>query len=766
MAGFNLTSEQKAVINHPIGYHARVLAVAGSGKTTTMAYRIQHLIQDVHINPASIRVLMFNRLARYQFIERLKEIGLSKSSQPNVQTFHAFSGQFISSLVSKNKIPGDLNYWVNDKEELIRITVLNAINKLEKEGLLQESEVDPDIAMQAISLWKGSLIPPDRAGFKENIKIPLVYREYEKIRNEKHAITFDDFIPIVIGHLQNDAETRADWNGRAQNIIVDEYQDVNYGQQRLIELLAGDHADIMVIGDDDQTIYEWRGARPNYIIQEFIKVFHNKPHKDYHLSNSFRFGPIIAQCAYNTIKFNKSRVEKSLVSRFIEKPTDLQVVEHQTEQETDTNKELAQQIALLVRSRSVDPSKVIVLCRMFAQLSGIQTQFLAYKIPFRVIGQQPFWNRREIRVLLEYLEFAINLNEPANNISRKWLIDIVNTPSRKIKRDDISNLMDGAILQSITNRQALQSLVVNPNTPLYSSQQERIIELIELLDNIQLRINDGRRSGELLEWIVNRLDYLSHFDNYYGKGEESFDRKESITNFIIYATQQNRQIAQFIDDVKNLDSTRGVPEDQQIVMTTVFRTKGLEYDYVFIPDCTEGFFPCLYESNNMIFDKTDQIQEPIPSESIENERRLFYVAITRAKKGAYIGTTTSRTSSHSNLRSILPSRFIDEMQYQPTIDIMKPLQQVISGKEIAVEQLMKAIYLHGDSKQIIDFILKNYLERPQHNDIIEKIQQVLKSGTDLPFSYRYNYAASSKNPRDLSENKPKTLHQAWEDIDF
>jgi len=766
MTAFTLTSEQKRVIHHPLGFHARVLAVAGSGKTTTMAYRIKHLITKLEISPESIRVLMFNRLAREQFIEHLINLGLPTNLQPRVHTFHGFSARFISHLVSKQKIPNDLNYWVDDKEELIKISILNAINNLERNGIIQDDDIDIEVAMEAISLWKGSLIPPSRAGFRGNDKIPLVYNEYEAIRVSNNGVTYDDFVPIAIAYLENDRETRREWCSNVQFVIVDEYQDINYGQQRLIELLAGNQADVMVVGDDDQTIYEWRGARPNYIINKFHSVFHTKPHKAYQLSNSFRFGPVIAQCAFNTISFNTNRVEKPLVSKFIEKEADLHVVETTPGQETDANKEITQQIALLVKSGSVEPSKIIVLCRMFAQLSGIQTQFLTYKIPFYVLGQQPFWNRTEVRALLEYFKFAINLNNIVNNYSKTWLVNIINKPSRKIKRTDIANLMDKAGYRQITNFQALKLLINDPESSLYVSQQKRVEELIELLENVKLRIEEGIKAGELIQWIVNRLNYLDHFDNYYGKGEDSYDRKETIINFITYAKNQNQPVVQFLQHIDKLDPTRGVPKDQQIVMTTVFRIKGLEYEYVFIPDCTEGFFPCLYDSSNKIYDKEGYVQEPIPSESLENERRLFYVAVTRAEKGVYIGTTNAMSNSQRTSKTTLPSRFIDEMQYQPTSEIMKPLQQIAAGDLSDYQYFLSAVEKNLGMKQIIQYVLDNYLIELDCNDTREKIRQLIATNPIVPFHYRYDYSSKSKQKNKAQNNKPRTLHDAWDEIDF
>ena len=145
---------------------------------------------------------------------------------------------------------------------------------------------------------------PERAGTHTSSYLPLVYQEFEKLRRSENALTFDDFVPLAVSLLEHNPVVNQRNCQNVQYLIVDEYQDINYGQQRLIELLAGVQADVMVVGDDDQTIYEWRGARPNYILNDFAQVFQNKPVLDYRLSRSFRFGPLIAQCASNVISWN------------------------------------------------------------------------------------------------------------------------------------------------------------------------------------------------------------------------------------------------------------------------------------------------------------------------------------------------------------------------------------------------------------------------------------------------------------------------------
>lgn len=200
MSNTRLTSEQEAVIHHPFGRHARVLAVVGSGKTTTMAHRIMHLVMERRVNRNSIRVLMFNRLAREQFQERFKEVGIPFSYQPQVHTFHSFCYQFIQGMTKAGLLPPTIDLWLDGKAEMIRLYINIAISNLERSKAIPPDQVDPEEVMEAIQLWKGSFIPPPRASYRGDPYVPLVYAEFEKLLMRKNALTFDDFIPLIMAH--------------------------------------------------------------------------------------------------------------------------------------------------------------------------------------------------------------------------------------------------------------------------------------------------------------------------------------------------------------------------------------------------------------------------------------------------------------------------------------------------------------------------------------------------------------------------------------
>ena len=273
----------------------------------------------------------------------------------------------------------------------------------------------------------------------------------------------------------------------------------------------------------------------------------------------------------------------------------------------------------------------------------------------------------------------------------------------------------------------------------------------------RISANSKESADTLLSELISSINYFSHFDSYYGKGETSFERKEFVLNFVEYAQKVGLSVSEFLTHVAKLDTTRGVPDDQQIVMTTIFRTKGLEYDYVFIPSCNEGYMPYLYHSENQVFDTLGQISEPNPSEAIENERRLFYVALTRAREGVYIGTGTTREDALSQK----PSRFIDEIQFESTTKIMTDVQKIASGNEGSKADLLSHITLLGGIKSLIQNLLSHYLVVLGDQPLIGEVASRVSSSPEIPFRYRFAYSAS---PDDNQVKSKTILHTAWNEI--
>jgi len=646
MDQFILTDEQQAVIHHPLGTHARVLAVAGSGKSFTMACRIQYLVEHCQVSPHAIRVLMFNRLARQQFQAHLMRTGLPDTLQPDVHTFHSFAFQIISAMIRIGVLPGLTQFWTGDKEELCWLTTRRAIENLEQQRVIKPGAIETEDALNAISLFKGALLTPERAGSWSSPHMPLVYAEFERMRLEKSALTFDDFIPLAIDILETNAQARRRWCGSVEYLIVDEYQDVNHGQQRLLELLADGRADVMAVGDDDQTIYEWRGARPNYIVQDFEKVFNHKPHALYRLSHSFRFGPTIAQSADNLISQNTLRVSKQVIASQGDKPGFIQVYSGGY----DPNKTLMEQVEALIKADSILPQEIAVLSRLYAQMDLLEAEFLNKRIPYRVEGHEPFFKRSEIKTLLDYVRLARDFDEGLDCTLAARFMGIANKPNRMLSRTLLGRILDDALPRGYSLNLALEKVLSAETIRLTYWQREKLMELWIILTEMHADLIAGQSASDVLTELVDQIGYLEGFQNYYGDGEHADGKIMAVQNFLSYVRYTRLSPINLLEHIAKLDTTQGAPIEEQVVFTTIFRTKGLEYEYVILPGANEGVMPYLKGHGIDIYDKQGEFAENPLSDRLESERRLFYVAITRAKNGVFIGT-----GAH-------PTRFLEELQ--------------------------------------------------------------------------------------------------------
>lgn len=699
-----LTEEQRRVVYHPFGQHARVLAVAGSGKTTTMAHRVKYMVEACNIEPHRILILMFNRLARIQFTQKLEQIIANPRLRPKVNTFHSFSYRLLLKMMEEGFLPPNINFWGMDESDYQVMTCAHrAIQGYCTRHDLDPESIDVEQLLEAISLWKGALIPPPRAGYAGHAPFEDLYAEFERIRIRENALTFDDFVPMVVGALEAEPELHQRWCYRYQYIIVDEYQDVNYGQQRLIELLANRRADVMVVGDDDQTIYEWRGARPNYITKQFQKVFDDRPYQDYTLSHSFRFGALLAQCAYNSIQHNVGRYPKAVIAHTPTQPIQLEIFSSDTE---TANLMLLQQM-VHVRDELGDARHLVVLGRMYAQLSGLESACLLKRVPYEVVGRAPFFDRHENRVLRDYLYLGIMLNVPLTRDMVGMMLMILNMPNRMLRRTTMEAALEEGRAKQMTLSEALQMALLGYR----GASMHRYLELLRLLEDIHVAVREDPNisTGHLLAWISQELALAEHFERFYGAGEASEERKRSVQALCNYALIKSLPPLEFLEHLDQLDTTQGIRRDPRlseeekerriIKMMTVHRTKGLEYDYVFIPECVEGFMPYLAGSYSPIYDREGALDRSEFIDPLSSERRLFYVALTRAKRAVFLGAVR-----HAADTPLLASRFLGEMLLPNTRALIGALLAYARERTPTLADDLKTI--------IVDVLPYDYLLRP------------------------------------------------------
>lgn len=712
------TREQQPFVDHDIRKHAALPSVPGAGKTISLAMLVERMLKE-GASARSMRVLMFNRKTREQFKARLESMGIPKAHQPKIDNFHSFAKKLVEHVEGIRLVPmseGREWYLAN-----------KTISNLERRKVIPAGVMDPSMLLEAIGQWKSLLVPPDRAGHKWNRHLVEGYREFELLRQNERCTQFADWIAWAVKILERGVKTGTEF------LIIDEAQDMSYSYMRLVQLLANGRATVIMSGDDMQTLYEWNGARAAYL-QSAADVLGYKPMNEYRITRSFRFGPVIAQAADNVMSHSRNKIESRLIAMDPKKKGFVQVIEDR--HPGDSDEELAKEMLRLVRS-GVHPSEIRVLSRTFSQMDGLESYLLRHRVPYRVAGRDPFFKRKENVVLLNYVKLAGLLD---SEVSLDLLLSVMNAPSRFIPHDAVK----AEARSSTTNGEVLERLSTRGD--LSNQQRYRVWELLSLLR----QIDPSKPAGDVLSMIVSRTGYLAHFVAYYGDGSEALDRQRSAARFVGYAYSQGASAAEFAGHVEGLDTQRGAPKEQAVVLTTAYREKGCEYDYVFIPRANEGSMPCLVEQGDPVYD-TGGVSVNLPqSPLIENERRLFYVAITRARVGVYIGCASGKGEE-------VPSRFIDEMQLEHTTPVMSALQQFAERQTDAARSiLLNRVAEHGGVKRIAQNLLSEYLPELDEQ-LCASAAEVIEGLAEIPFGYRFSH---ERAPSDL----PQPLHSSWSQV--
>jgi DNA helicase-2/ATP-dependent DNA helicase PcrA len=388
-------------------------------------------------------------------------------------------------------------------------------------------------------------------------------------------------------------------------------------------------------------------------VRDFTKVFNHKSNLLYRLSHSFRFGPTIANSASRLISQNAQRVNKRVIAFQVDKPGFIQFYDHGY----SANKALVEQVEALIQGDGVLPQEIAVLSRLYAQMDHLETEFLNKHIPYRVEGHQPFFKRSEIKSLLDYIRLSRDYYEPMDDSIIKLFLGLANKPNRMLSRTALERLILEATTMKLSLDNTLYNAVYRGFFDLTQWQTKKLEELSHLLTHLYMGILDEKPAGELLSELVQKVGYLEAFQNYYGAGEHADGKILVVQNFLEYVGHTKLSPLGLLELIEKLDTTQGAPEEEQVVFTTIFRTKGLEYDYVILPECNENALPYLKGERVDIYDLKAQFQLDPLSDKLESERRLFYVALTRARKGVFIGAGER------------PSRFLTEIQPQEVLTI-------------------------------------------------------------------------------------------------
>lgn len=607
-----------------------IIAGAGAGKTKTVTDRILHLCLN-GVAPEQILAITFTNKAAKEMRERVSH-ALQKHPQggvafagrtPFVSTFHSF-GVFLLKKFG-HKLGLSKHVTILDRDDS---------KKMVKDILVQlghdPKKVEPSKVLNIISKQKGenisiqSFIETSKAkprGYSDEIA-GIVWREYESELRKQKSVDFDDLLTLPVKLIREHEDVKTYCNTTWKYIHVDEYQDTNPIQYELCKLLAGPSKNIAVVGDADQTIYTWRGANISHILE----FEHDFPGTEVVLlEQNYRSTGNIIEAANAVIEKNIYRKKKNL---FTDKDGGEKITVYTALDETDEAHYIAKEIKNHIQT-GVDPKDIAVLYRANFQSRSLEEACLMYSIPYQVLGTK-FFERKEIKDMISYLKAAIN-RDSVTDIKRT-----INTPARGIGNVTVLKVVSNQIHE--LNQSAQQKVYEYfrlLDTIKTKSEQEKLSDVFKYIfqaSGLEKNLKEGNEDDrERLENIKELVSLTARYDAY--------TPEEGVTRFL--------EEAGLMSDQDELDAQK---DENKVRLMTVHASKGLEYNYVFIGGLEEGLFP--YERADEIGTKSDQ--------ELEEERRLFYVAITRAKKKLYISNAMMRTVFGAR-QFRTPSNFLEDM---------------------------------------------------------------------------------------------------------
>jgi DNA helicase-2/ATP-dependent DNA helicase PcrA len=626
-----LNDVQRAAVEHTDG-PCLIFAGAGSGKTRVLTHRIAYLLNEKKVFPDRILSVTFTNKAAGEMKARLERMVGEAARDLWVGTFHSMCVRMLRRDGKKIGIAS--NFAIMDDTDQRQI-VRDILHDLD----MDERQVAPGAALGEISKAKNNLWSPDFYEEKHpsfiGERYAQVYREYERRLQESNGLDFDDLISRTIELLQNDEETRVRYQSKFRFVLVDEYQDVNYAQYKLVAILADEHKNLTVVGDDDQSIYSWRGSDYRMILR-FESDFPGAT--IFKLEENYRSTQTILTAANELVANNPNRSEKKL---FTKRAEGEKITAFQAESERAEVRYVMEKIKEHVREGSAYRD-FLVLYRTNAQSRYFEEGFLAEGIPYRVVGGVGFYARTEIKDMLSYLRYIVN---PSDAVAFRR---IVNVPRRSIGQQTLTSLLDAANAAGVSVGQAVfDSGLLKRAVPKKQRELERFAELI----------NDLREKAktfsisDLLVAVMEESGYLRELQA--DDTNEGRSRVENMHELISVAKEfeSNPETGTTLDDflanialVSDLDTLD--PDVSFVTLMTMHAAKGLEFPIVFLTGLEEGVFP----HTRALTDMTE----------LEEERRLAYVGVTRAMDRIYMSFAARRTL-FGNTFSHPKSRFIEEM---------------------------------------------------------------------------------------------------------
>lgn len=624
-----------------------ILAGAGSGKTRVLTYRMAHMIEDLGILPYKILAITFTNKAAKEMKDRVKALIGDRAEDMWISTFHSTCVRILRREIEKLGYKKSFTIYDSSDQKTLVKECIKALNINDKD--ISEQEIISKIGKAKDNMQSpAAFMRENESNFREK-KIAEAYELYQKRLKENNALDFDDLISKTVELFKKDKETLEFYQRKFQYIMVDEYQDTNKVQYEFIRLLADKHKNICVVGDDDQCIYQWRGADIRNIL-DFEKDYPNA--KVIKLEQNYRSKGNILDAANVVIVNNANRKSKALRT---EQEAGSKIKVYRAYSDADEGNFVAKQIRKIKDAEKKDYKDFAILYRTNAQSRIFEESLRRNDIPYKILGGTRFYDRKEIKDMLSYLKVLVN---PNDSISLKR---IINVPKRGIGDATVGKVSDFAESYELPLWDALSTVRNIPTlTPRNCGGIENFMEMMEKF----IEMSEVLPVSNLIEMILKETGYISELEK--SKEIEDKSRIENLKELVSDAVDFERSsedttLSAYLEKVSLVQDTDKLEDDADtIVLMTVHSAKGLEFPVVFMVGMENGIFPGMAS-----FDSESEMEE---------SRRLCYVGITRAKEQLFMTSAEVRRQFGRTV-AYAQSDFINE--------IKSDLKEYVSGESLA-----------------------------------------------------------------------------------
>jgi len=633
-----LNPQQARAVEAPDG-PVLVLAGPGSGKTRVLTHRVAYLVEQRKVWPRQILAVTFTNKAAREMRERLDKIlGTTRAGELTLGTFHAICARWLRRDAPEIGLGRDFVIFDTDDQQQVVKQVLNELN-------IDDKKYKPSTVLNAISTAKNELITPEtyKPPTYWHEMIRRIYPRYQALLRQSNGLDFDDLLMEVVRLLDQHPDVLARYQDRYQHLLVDEFQDTNTVQYAMLKLLSAQRHNIFCVGDEDQSIYKWRGADFRNI-QRFREQYPKLT--EIVLEQNYRSTQTILDAARGVIDKNTHRTRKNL---FTQRAGGASVTIYEAYNQDDEAQYVVETIQRMIRTKEHTLADFAVFYRTNAQSRALEDAFVRSGVPYRLVGGTRFYSRREVKDVLAYLRLVHN---PHDAVS---LARIINVPARGIGAKTIEAL-DAAARQK---NQTLYQLISELNSPqatnlpgLTPKARQALVGFAQSIDRWIDSQQRGQNVAELIDLVLKDSGYRQYVDDGTEEGKERLDNVKELRNVASEYTRLvgDDPLAEFLEDVALVADVDSLKDQVDApVLMTLHAAKGLEFPVVFITGLEDGLLP-----HSRALEDPDEMAE---------ERRLCYVGITRAKDNVFLTYAFRRTMWGSSDVSI-PSRFLNDIPKQ------------------------------------------------------------------------------------------------------